>query len=707
MKSDLFMHEVRQTSTVFGRKTDVKVVFHGDQACTNGDMIMLPELARGVDVSDETAAVMRGYTDHEAGHIRHSNMKLLMKTYERWIGESKVLLKSLHNALEDVWLEQRVRAEYPGSEVNLRATTEAVNQGFLDRVASGEIDASDARDLMFVGPVAITWAGRKSYGGPTCEQCLDVLSPEDRARVEGWAAKVDACTSTKDTIKLAEAIYEELKAYEAARPKPEKKPEPMIKIADKGKGKGAEASEGGPTEDGLTASGEPTDVGEEKGDEGEGDEDGYEIDEDIDRPSESDEVDGDEDGDEDGAGSGDEDEGEGDASGEGDDGEGDGEGEDGCDDEGDLPDDEGGSSGTDGTGRETDATEARSGRTERVFEDFDVKSAVEKKLADDKLIGAGVTRGDGYLPFSTSHDKWHHRKLDTDLSKHLRQPDASGYDRALERMQGEVNGVRRTLERALVSKQQRDWVGGRDAGRLDARRFSAVMAGRTSVFKERTDRAELDTALTVMVDLSGSMKGAGKANVARDCVMALVEAVDRTGIAYEVVGFSNRRELPRGWTKQVNEGIARGMKYARWEPLDMVIFKAFEERLFEAKGALYNIPQFVGGENTDGEAIAMAYSRLKARSERRKVLLTLSDGAPACSSANSDALRAHLGRAITAVKRDGCSCLGVGIMDDTVARYYPEHVVVNSISDLAGKTLALLGKQLLGERVGALMAAAG
>lgn len=689
MKSDLFMHEVRQTSTVFGRKTDVKVVFHGDQACTNGDMIMLPELARGVDVSDETAAVMRGYTDHEAGHIRHSNMKLLMKTYERWIGESKVLLKSLHNALEDVWLEQRVRAEYPGSEVNLRATTEAVNQGFLDRVASGEIDASDARDLMFVGPVAITWAGRKGYGGPTCEQCLDVLSPEDRARVEGWAAKVDACTSTKDTIKLAESIYEELKAYEAARPKPEKKPEPMIKIA--GKGKGIKASEGEHTEDGLTASGEPTDMGEEKGDEGEGDED-------IDRPSESDEVDGDEDGDEDGAGSGDGDEDEGDASGEGDEGEGEG------DADAAPPSGEGGAP---GTGRETDATEARSGRTERVFEDFDVKSAVEKKLADDKLIGADVTRGDGYLPFSTSHDKWHHRKLDTDLSHHLRQPDARGYDRALERMQGEVNGVRRTLERALVSKQQRDWLGGRDAGRLDARRFSAVMAGRTNVFKERTDRAELDTALTVMVDLSGSMKGSGKADVARDCVMALVEAVDRTGIAYEVVGFSNRRELPRGWTKQINEGIERGMKYARWEPLDMVIFKAFEERLFEAKGALYNIPLFVGGENTDGEAIAMAYSRLKARSERRKVLLTLSDGAPACSSANHDALRAHLGRAIEAVKRDGCSCLGVGIMDNTVAQYYPEHVVVKSISDLAGKTLALLGKQLLGERVAALMAAAG
>ena len=685
MKSDLFMHEVRQTSTVFGRKNDVKVVFHGDAACTNGDMIMLPELARGVDVSEGTAAVMRGYTDHEAGHIRHSDMKLLMRTYERWVGDGKVLLKSLHNALEDVWLEQRVRSEYPGSEANLRATTEAVNQGFLDRVASGDINMDDARDLRFVGPVAITWAGRKGYGGPTCEQCLDVLSAEDRAKVEAWAKKVDECKSTKDTIKLAESIYAEMKAEEKARTKPEPKPEKGGVSGPKinGKGKGSEASEGVPEEEGLTASGEPTDVGEEEGDGAKAKDDADKDDADADAIASADDVDA---GDalDSGEGAGDEGDGEAGDAGDGDEGEGEG-----------ATDGDGSS----GTGPSEGVTEGGKGPSERVFEDFDVKSALEEKLAKEKLIGKEVTRGSGYLPFSTSHDKWHHRRLETDFSKQLRGYDARKYDMALEQMQGEVNAVRRTLERALVSKQQRDWVGGRDVGRLDSRRFAAVMAGRVNVFKERTDRAEIDTALTVLVDLSGSMIREGKDRVARDCVMALVEAVDRTGVAYEVIGFSNRRELPRGWKDQIEKGLARGIEYARWEPLDMVIFKGFEDRLFEAKGALYSIPSFVGGENTDGEALSMAYSRLKARTERRKVLLTLSDGAPACKSANYSALMEHLKRTVAAIKADGCSCLGVGIMDDTVARYYPEYVVVNSLKDLAGQTLTLLGKQLLGERV--------
>ena len=646
MKSDLFMHEVKQTSTVFGRKSDVKVVFHGGSAMTNGDTIILPELARDADVSEDTAAIMRGYTDHEAGHLRHSDMKLLQRTYEKWTAEGKMLLRSLHNALEDVWLEQRVMAEYPGAQENLKATATAVNQGFLDQVAGGLIAEDEARDLKFVGPVAITWAGRKDYGGPTCEQCLDGLSAADRALVERWAGEVRACKSTKDNIKLAERVYAELKAREVKPPVPKAEP-----------GKG-EKGEGEPGEESGKGDGE----GEGRpGGEGEG--------HGVGKPAE--------------------------AGGEREDREAGAEAE--------LPASEGAP--TPGSGKETTGSGTEDGETsaglsaERVFEDFDVKSALERELVKEKLTGAEATKGGRYMPFSTKADAWHHRRLQTDKSRQLRGATATDYDHALEQMQGEVNAIRRKLERALVSKQQRDWLGGREVGRLDSKRFASVMAGRMNVFKERTDRAEIDTALTLLVDLSGSMTGGGKAYVARDCVMAIAEAIDRTGVAYEVIGFDNRRELPRGWASEIEDAKRKGMRFARWEPLDMVIFKSFEERLFEAKGGLYSIPSFVGGENTDGEAVLMAYSRLKARPERRKVLLTLSDGAPACRSDNWTALEKHLRAAVETLRKDGCACLGVGIQDSSVRQYYPEYVVVNTLRDLAGEALGLLSKQLLGERV--------
>ena len=76
MKTGIFQHELANTSAVFGRKHDVKVVFQGDQAATSGEVIILPTLADG-EVSEDSQAVMRGYVDHESGHVRHSDMDAL------------------------------------------------------------------------------------------------------------------------------------------------------------------------------------------------------------------------------------------------------------------------------------------------------------------------------------------------------------------------------------------------------------------------------------------------------------------------------------------------------------------------------------------------------------------------------------------------------------------------------------------------------
>ena len=95
MKSQTFQHEMTQTSSVFGRKSDLKVVFKGDGAATNGETVYLPAIAHDKEVDAETQMVMRGYVDHEAGHNRHSDMPLIMKTYEQWHKEGKPVLKGL------------------------------------------------------------------------------------------------------------------------------------------------------------------------------------------------------------------------------------------------------------------------------------------------------------------------------------------------------------------------------------------------------------------------------------------------------------------------------------------------------------------------------------------------------------------------------------------------------------------------------------
>ena len=211
MKGELFTHEVSKTSSVFGRKQSVNVVFQGEQACTDGSTIILPSLDLTGDVSDGTADVIRGYVDHEAGHVRHTDFDALQVFGQECLRTKNNLLRAIHNALEDVWLERRVIEEYPGAQRNLVATSDAVNQEFLDNVPAGD---ARLRDDKFVSAVALTWEGRKDYGGDTCGQCLDLLDAELRAALENWVSAVGGCKTTTDVIALAREVERQLRTGE-------------------------------------------------------------------------------------------------------------------------------------------------------------------------------------------------------------------------------------------------------------------------------------------------------------------------------------------------------------------------------------------------------------------------------------------------------------------------------------------------------------
>ena len=145
MKSDLFQHEVRKTSSVFGRKEDVTVEFQGEDAMTNGSNIILPAMDFEKDISKNDQAIMRGYVDHESGHIRHTDFKALNKFGKE--NEGNKLLLNLQNAIEDIYLEKRVIDEYAGSKENLVATSGCVNDGFLESIGCLLYTSPSPRDL--------------------------------------------------------------------------------------------------------------------------------------------------------------------------------------------------------------------------------------------------------------------------------------------------------------------------------------------------------------------------------------------------------------------------------------------------------------------------------------------------------------------------------------------------------------------------------
>jgi cobaltochelatase CobT len=105
-------------------------------------------------------------------------------------------------------------------------------------------------------------------------------------------------------------------------------------------------------------------------------------------------------------------------------------------------------------------------------------------------------------------------------------------------------------------------------------------------------------------------------------------------------------------------------------------------------------------ENIDGEALAWAHGRLMARSEKRRVLVVVSDGTPmdeATLTANGhDYLDLHLATVVENIeRRSPVQLAAIGIGHD-VSRFYHNAMTISRIEHL-GPALSFKLMSLLGE----------
>lgn len=100
-------------ASVLGDKYGVKVQIGGDTAKTDGNTIHIPAMPLNMD--GEIMAIARGYLDHEAAHIRHTDFMALaearMDAATAWI----------FNAIEDWRVENRLCSIFPGCRANFNA----------------------------------------------------------------------------------------------------------------------------------------------------------------------------------------------------------------------------------------------------------------------------------------------------------------------------------------------------------------------------------------------------------------------------------------------------------------------------------------------------------------------------------------------------------------------------------------------------------
>ncbi len=588
MKVSDFLHEMRTTSAILGRSHGISVVFEGDEAKTNGKTIYLPSLDLSGQLTNEQVKAMRGYVDHEAGHIKHSDMPRIMDFYEK-CGESKAALARLHNAIEDRWMERRVMSDYVGSEKNLRQTGKLVRKREVDswwpekdteRVK--EFFSTPSHDVLGAG---IVWNDPMVKDNEDTQKLLSLMDDNIREWSEKLSEESLKCENTEDAINLAKAVDKLLKDD----PNLDGKPSDFDPSSGKGEADPDNAGEG---------KGEPI-------------------------PFDS------------------------------------------------LPKE-----------------------IQDLYKKLMEEGSTQITDEEDERIGGigsitGDMEGEAYRVLSTKDDKVYKKGsgFPSRLQKNVDDTNYSGYEDNKNRMSSSIRVMKNKLRRSLMAKTQRRMVGGKEYGRLDSKRLVAAYNGQSTVYKQSSDVLDLDTDVTILIDLSGSMCGS-KVRVARDCSIAISECLNGAGINFKVVGFSN------GSRPQAE---AKG-RYHRYECTRTVVFKSFDEPLRKARGAINNIAESAGGNNSDYDFIQQELSGLKARDSKRKVLFVLSDGHPAHISDASDyEIIRHCKKAIKEGQKAGVECVGIGIEDSAVTEIYDNCVVVNNVEELSSTVFNKLTNLLLKE----------
>lgn len=633
----------------------IDVVFRGDSAYTDSKTIVLPGGDHTKVMTAEDQAIIAGYTDHEAAHLLYTDFEAYTKGHEESKGNP--LLHEMANAIEDMRIEPQMIRNWPGTKDNLTSTTRAVNGELISDLdlSTKPIDMSDAKEWL---PVAVTWEGRRRMGldVESNTELLSRLSDEVLAKAVEIMDAVESLPEGRDgtveAISLAKRYVDEL-----------------VRLPKKGEKAGKERDKGKSTEDkeGAEGKGKGDDEAESKG-----------------------------------KGKAEKDEGKSD------------------DAKGDQPEAE--AEGGDEEASDGEDVGESEADEDAVGESIKTRPVGLKPKALDTLKPAKGSRVDAF-----TQPVFHHRTMgplmgyDVRVSSWGAMMDLSQRDELnspygdrrfqddLNLLRGNVATMRAKLRRALMAKKDRVWLSGQTRGRFDTRRLVTALAGAHDIYQVRHDGEDIDTAITIMVDCSASMAG-NEITLARQTAVALSSALEGTGVAYEVLGFTNRstalNDAERDHLRALwpARGKVRVGMHGTLDRVHIYEFKRFDEPLREAKRAIGNIANVLLYENNDADSLYIAWQRIKKRREPRKIIMVLSDGYPSCQVHGTDStafLNEALTKMVKRVSDDGVQLIGIGIESSAAKRFYPLSEVVHRVSDLNGRVIDNVAKLLLGTRFAA------
>ena len=194
-----FETAIEKIGRILASQYNIKVLFEGNQAKTDGETIVLPFIQ---DMSKELYKDLNGYLDHEVAHCKFTDFNAVKKVDNKF-------LFNISNVAEDIRIERLMKEEFPGTIYNLeplRDKVRASNEEHWDKAPWPVKFLFQLQDQMQNLP-----DGLHLKEDPETKDHLHNC----REEIE----RLNNCKNTSEIIELSKIIYEKVMEEEAKKEK--------------------------------------------------------------------------------------------------------------------------------------------------------------------------------------------------------------------------------------------------------------------------------------------------------------------------------------------------------------------------------------------------------------------------------------------------------------------------------------------------------
>ena len=244
-----------------------------------------------------------------------------------------------------------------------------------------------------------------------------------------------------------------------------------------------------------------------------------------------------------------------------------------------------------------------------------------------------------------------------------------------------LGATKATIQRILRSLDLVGWNTHEETGRLDRKAFTRYATGSTAIFSKRHHVEAQASAVTILIDCSGSMGNGGRIQTAQSVAIQLSKMLDKANASFNVVGFQGGKGYARQGATGSTDGIEALVEFTEFIP-----FKTWGESLSKASAKLGSIREWAGHSTPDYSALSITLEELSKREEQRKILFFLTDA--------DSYTKSHMVYLQEIADKLGIKIIAIGVGRTDVEQCFKVAQNVENVSDLADASFGKLLKEL-------------